>query len=546
MNPTPATCSVPEPHYDVVVIGGAFSGASTALLLRRWLPDTRVLVVERREAFDWKVGEATVEISGMFLHRVLKLHDYLAREQLPKHGLRYWFHGGPDDTLAEMSEIGPYAVSLLPSFQLDRARLDETILAHAVQAGADLLRPARVQSVELGWPQSRLTLRAADGREFDVRCRWIIDASGRHNVIARRLDLLRKTEEHPTAAAWARWRNVADLDGPALMGVDPRSPRMPPLAAARRLATNHFCGYGYWAWTIPLVGGETSIGVVYDKRYFRWPSSGRPLEQYRHFVATSPGLRELVAGAELDESDFRGYAHLPYCTSRYADRGWALVGDAAAFIDPYYSPGLDHCSFSVYATVRLLCDELSGQLDASALERRVADHNDLFLTSYRRWLGALYLDKYEIMGDAELTGASFLVDTAMYYLGVVGPATLDIDEYLIPILGKRRRRVAFAYGFMSTFRRRMVHLARFRRAAGLYGRRNRGWKHFPRRFAIGRPAVGILAGGCRIWARAEAQAVWHRLRHGRVRVAAPSAAPGAATAPELAPARDSVPAGLRR
>jgi len=42
--------------YDVVVIGGAFSGAATALMLKRKRPDARGLIIEKVGAFDRKVG----------------------------------------------------------------------------------------------------------------------------------------------------------------------------------------------------------------------------------------------------------------------------------------------------------------------------------------------------------------------------------------------------------------------------------------------------------------------------------------------------------
>ena len=134
-----------------------------------------------------------------------------------------------------------------------------------------------------------------------------------------------------------------------------------------RLATNHFCGYGYWCWAIPHGGGETSVGVVYDKRMFKWPTEGRIKEQFRHFVTQEvAGLRDLLAPATMDEDDFLAYAHLPYRSRQYAGPGWGLVGDAGAFMDPYYSPGLDHASMSVWATVRLIGRELGGELDAAA------------------------------------------------------------------------------------------------------------------------------------------------------------------------------------
>ena len=43
-------------RYDVVIIGGAFSGAVTALLLRRQRPALRVLIVEKQAAFDANLG----------------------------------------------------------------------------------------------------------------------------------------------------------------------------------------------------------------------------------------------------------------------------------------------------------------------------------------------------------------------------------------------------------------------------------------------------------------------------------------------------------
>ena len=70
-------------------------------------------------------------------------------------------------------------------------------------------------------------------------------------------------------------------------------------------------------------------------------------EQFRHFVTHEvAGLCELLAPATMDEDDFLAYAHLPYRSRQYAGPGWMLVGDAGSFMDPYYSPGLDHASMS--------------------------------------------------------------------------------------------------------------------------------------------------------------------------------------------------------
>ena len=89
-------------RYDVVILGGALAGASTALLLRRRQPELRVLILERKTQFDFKVGESTVESSTYFLTRILRLYDHLSREQLTKHGLRYWFHNGEANAIWQL------------------------------------------------------------------------------------------------------------------------------------------------------------------------------------------------------------------------------------------------------------------------------------------------------------------------------------------------------------------------------------------------------------------------------------------------------------
>ena len=68
--------------YDVVIIGGSLSGGAVATLLRRECPELRVLIVERAAKFGRRVGEATVEVSGYFLGRVLGIGRASCRERV--------------------------------------------------------------------------------------------------------------------------------------------------------------------------------------------------------------------------------------------------------------------------------------------------------------------------------------------------------------------------------------------------------------------------------------------------------------------------------
>src|SRR5438270_11704681 len=117
-----------ELDFDVVIVGGAFSGAATGLILKRKHAAARVLIVEKAEEFDRKVGESTTEVSSCFMTRMLGLTSYLGHHQLAKQGLRMWFANRPDQPFDDCVEIGSRDQSRLQTFQVDRSTLDSHML----------------------------------------------------------------------------------------------------------------------------------------------------------------------------------------------------------------------------------------------------------------------------------------------------------------------------------------------------------------------------------------------------------------------------------
>lgn len=492
-------------RYDVVILGGAFSGASAAILLRRERPELRVLIVEKAEAFDAKVGEATTEMSAMFLTRRLAMWHHLEAEQLPKEGLRYWFTNEHVTGHANATEAGGFLRSSVPAFQLRRDALDEYLLATAVREGAELWRPARAKDVTLGEFDHRLTIER-DGESREVSCRWLLDATGRVNFLARRLDLIVRNDEHPIAAVWCRWRGVRHIDDLAARDTTGLSGRN---IGSRRLATNHYMGYGYWIWVIPLGNGETSIGVVFDKRLVDLHHSKNRPDDFVAFLRAIPSLAELLEGAEPRFDDLRFYSHLPYVSKQYMGPGWALLGDAAAFLDPYYSPGLDHAAFSVEATVEIIKQDAAGD----DITTTIAEHNLTFARSYDRFFRAVYKDKYYYMGEADLLAASFLLDTAQYYIFLVIPAYRFLKRFFwMPVLGPKPAYISF--NLMSLYNRRFKALAEARRAVGMAGRRNHG-RRIKAYFNLNLAPFQMTARGIRLWMLAELDGVrllWRRWR----------------------------------
>jgi flavin-dependent dehydrogenase len=454
-------------EYDVIIIGGALAGASSAILLLRERPQLRVLVVEKSTAFTRRVGEATVEISAYFLGRVLGLTHYLNEAHLVKQGMRFWFANEQARTLEDCSEMGGGYLSRVPAYQIDRSTLDEEVLRRAREAGAAVLRPAAVQKVELSpGGEQVVTLRAGEQTET-FRARWVLDASGVAALLARQNGWFRSNPAHPTTAVWSRWRGVKDWDGLELARKFPKWSMA--CHGIRATATNHFVGPGWWAWCIPLKGGDVSIGVVFDQRLVTWPEDGAPGQRLKDFLLQHPAARELLRDARWVEGDVHWRRHLPYSSTLYAGDGFALVGDAAAFIDPFYSPGLDWLTFTAARATDLILAQQRGE----NFERLIYEYNRDFTRSYARWFEAIYRDKYEYIGDFDLMKPGFLLDLGLYYLGIAaqpfkrGPSALREPVFAtVPS-------VPF-YHLMRSYNRRLAAMARARRTRGTWGRHNAG------------------------------------------------------------------------
>jgi flavin-dependent dehydrogenase len=486
-----------RPDYDVVIAGGALAGAATAILLLREQPALRILIVEKSTAFGRRVGEATVEVSSYFLCRVLRLTQYLNESHLVKQGMRFWFTNERAQKLDDCSEIGGKYLSRVASFQVDRAALDEEVLKRAAELGATVWRAASVgkvmlnaggnQTVEVKMsegtvqpPTSNIQHPMGQGGNIEhrtsnaehrmagngtVSARWFVDASGVAAVLGRQQGWIKPNLEHPTTAVWARWTGVKDWDGAELANKFPEWSDQ--CFGIRATATNHLVGPGWWAWIIPLKGGDVSVGVVFDQRLMTWPEGGSLGQRLKDFLMKHPVGREIMGDAQWRESDVHWRKNLPYYSTTFAGDGFALVGDAGGFIDPFYSPGMDWVSFTSWSTAQLILAQQRGE----ELAPMIAKHNQSFSRSYQRWFEAIYKDKYEYIGDFDLMRIAFQLDLGLYYLGVASqPFKLGTKALKDPVFSTRPS-VPF-YHFMRFYNRRFASIGRSRRKRGVWGRAN--------------------------------------------------------------------------
>ncbi len=230
-------------------------------------------------------------------------------------------------------------------------------------------------------------------------------------------------------------------------------------------------GHGWWCWIIPLKGGDFSAGLVYDSRIFSLPEGPNLGARLHEHIRTHPVGREIFRDAEVVDHDTRAYSALPYYSMQVCGEGWAIAGDAAGFIDPLYSPGLDLCAYTTSVVSDLVARALGGE---DVTERR-RYYNEQFATTYRFWFETLYKDKYFYLGEADLMSAALLLDVGSYFVGLVRPIYANPERSFLqlPFAGRPGR---FFAAMMKFYNRRLSALGRNRIAHGVGGTANAGWR----------------------------------------------------------------------
>jgi len=179
-----------------------------------------------------------------------------------------------------------------------------------------------VTAVEQTGPrESRLDVRADDGRSYRIQARYVVDASGRDAFISTKRKLRRKNQQHQSAAIFGHFRGAERRAG----------------ADAGNISI-----YGFehgWMWMIPLPDGVMSVGAVCRPDYLK-QRKGRTLEFLLDTLKQSPALWRRIEHAALIDNEVRVTGNYSYDSRRMGGPGWVLVGDAFAFLDPVFSSGV--------------------------------------------------------------------------------------------------------------------------------------------------------------------------------------------------------------
>jgi flavin-dependent dehydrogenase len=433
---------------DVLIIGGGLAGLALArqLLLRS---DKQVLLVDRRALppTKQKVGEATVQMSGYYYARVLEMEEHLLCEHYMKYNLRfYWKHSAGGERYEDLDQSYIRNLSNIVTYQLDRNVFEAELLRVNLESPRfELHAPAAGLEVDLAdgaagdisgtsgtvaeGDASRHRFRFRSGeQEVAGTAAWVVDASGRGRYLARRQGLITQSPIRH-GATWCWVDGLVDIERLTDLGAPEVRKRRDRAALGHVpafLATNHFCGEGYWFWTIPL-HGKTSLGLVYDRSLVPREEVATPAAMIDWVCRQYPMFaRDLPRRRIVDWSGFKDFA-LDSSQTLSAAR-WAMCGEACRFSDPLYSPGGD--LISVYNT--LITDAIL-TADPVQLAAKVRLYEQVARAVYDSYLPSFAVS-YATLGDQETFTLRYVWELTVYFSFFVFPFINDLftDRQFVP------------------------------------------------------------------------------------------------------------------
>jgi geranylgeranyl reductase family protein len=305
----------PPAKADVLVVGAGPAGSAAAAWAAR---SGAEVVIADAAVFprDKTCGDGLTPRAVGELQR-LGLEDWL-RAHTVNQGLRA--HGFGQTLLL------PWPGGTLPEWgsAVARTELDDHLRTTAIKAGATAVDGARAVDVRRAGGRVEAVVFKTDDGPLEIGCRTLVVADGVRSPLGKLL-----------GREWHR-DTVYGVAGRAYVASELSDD--PWISSHLELRDEHgkvLSGYG---WIFPLGTGEVNLGVG------TLATSRRPAD-----LAVKPLMRQY---AELRREDFRLQGELRMPTSALLPMGgavshvagpnWALIGDAAACVNPLNGEGIDY------------------------------------------------------------------------------------------------------------------------------------------------------------------------------------------------------------
>lgn len=392
---------------DVAVIGAGFSGALTALALRRL--GRSVVLIDKGRHPRFAIGESSTPLANILIEELAATYDLprvaplskwgtwrRAYPDLPvglKRGFSFFRHtpGRPFDDDASHARqllVGASPHDGIADTHWYRPAFDQFLTREAQDAGAELLDQTRIDRADFHGDKPRLEV-TRGGTTRTLTARVVVDASGPRGALHRLLALDEAPTRWlpPTEGLYTHFEAVARWDQ-----ARPEAGVPFPIDDA----AVHQVFPGGWIWILRFDNGITSAGAAVTTAVARdlWLDEGAPA--WQRLLERLPSVHAQFAGGR-PTLPFVHAARVAYRTRVMHGPNWVMLPSAAGVIDPLLSTGFPLTLLGVGRLVDLLQRTWDGAGRQAALDA-YAKQTQRELDATERLVAALYatMDDFEL------------------------------------------------------------------------------------------------------------------------------------------------------
>jgi len=351
-------------NTDILIIGAGPSGSIAAAYLRQ--KNIKVIVLEKTQFPRIVVGESLIPRSMDHFEEAGLLPYLEAQNFQVKPGAR--FIRGEQICIFDFSQ--KFGQGNDWTWQVPRADFDLT-LAQAIQdKGADLRFNEEVIAVSFEGKTSYTTVKKQNGETYQIKAKFLIDASGYGRVLPRLLQIDSPSKLNPHSAIFTHIEDVRR-----------------PIGNEGTQISFDILETKVWLWVIPFSNGKTSVGIVGPTEFIQQLSTNQD---------TAEALQNAIQKSEFYVNRF---GQLPFefqpillknysaaVTQMFGD-GYVLTGNSTEFLDPVFSSGVCFATESSLKAAKLAIRELEGEtVDwQTEYEDYMKYGIDVFTTYVKEW-----------------------------------------------------------------------------------------------------------------------------------------------------------------
>lgn len=323
---------------DVVIIGAGPSGSIAAALMKRRGWD--VLVVEAQQFPRFVIGESLLTHCLDFIDEAGMLPAVRAAGFKHKNGAAFIRR----EEYGEVDFREQFTPGHESTYQVQRATFDKLLADEAEKQGAEIRYCVRVVAFDNSKTPVRVTTENAQGEQATIEAKFVFDASGFARVLPKLLDLEVPSNFPSRAAVFTHVIDNApteafDRDKVQII-VHPKHKDV-------------------WYWIIPFADHRCSVGCAASQEFFSSYSTDNAT-RIKQLFAEEPFMASTFDNAVWD-SPVRSQAGYAANVKSMSGSGFALLGNAAEFLDPVFSSGITIAMKSASLAANTLDRQLRGE-----------------------------------------------------------------------------------------------------------------------------------------------------------------------------------------